>query len=424
MITAAQINEEVLCILLLNQATNTVELGYTPIEQHFTQPIQALKTLCYDSSTALEDIARFIERQPELNKLSAHYRYCQKLDGSYQAFDAKNEGTAPKIAQRQAIMLKNQESRADFNVEAAVANLKAEISNEYELWAKAYSINVAYRLCHNDKRILTFSHRISGWSNPVYRLTPNFTVELKTNFGFGSASYFYTKLTYKNIEITPVSEWIQYEIAKFSEIVRYTKLHSLKHTSWVEALNFCRVACNTSLVDEEAFVTKYIVEECEQMVKGLEDILARDDFSIRKGRFMDYFPTDKKGHYLTEFRGEKVSGALDFIDKILEFNSIASVINFVKRIERCCQKIQPILNHELIDIKSELTKFYNEMDAIRPKYLLLSSSNQTYTKKRQQIRAAIVGDTIFSAQEYPHQQINDEFLAQNPEYPAFIADDC
>jgi len=154
------------------------------------------------------------------------------------------------------------------------------------------------------------------------------------------------------------------------------------------------------------------------MVKGLEDILAQDNFSIRKGRFMGYYPIDKKGHYLTEFRGEKVSGALDFIDKILEFKSIASVTNFIKRIEACCKKIQPILAFELVDIK-ELAAFHSEMDALRPKYLSLNSSNQVYSKKRQEIRATIVGDTVFSAAEYPHKQINDEFLAQHPEYPAF-----
>lgn len=419
MVDAAQINEEVLCTLLLNQTTNTVELGSTPIEQHFVQPVQQLKALCSDPSVTLQDIIAFIEQRPEFNTLSAHYRYCQKLDGTYQAFDAKNEETIPKILKQQAVMLMNKEFMEDYDIDLAIQTLKHELGEEYGLWAKAYSINAAYRKCHNDKGILTFSHRISGWSNPVYRLTPNFTVELKTNFGFGSASYFYTKLTYKNIEITPVSEWIQYEIAKFSEIVRYTKLHALKHTSWLEALNFCLTACNTSLADEEAFVSKYIVEECEKMVKGLEDILVQDNFSIRKGRFMGYYPIDKKGHYLTEFRGEKISGALDFIDKILEFRSIASVTNFIQRIEACCKRIQPILVSELVDMNSELAKLHGEMDVLRPKYLSLNSSNQVYAKKRQEIRAAIVGDTVFRAADYPHKQINDEFLAQHPEYPAF-----
>ena len=48
-------------------------------------------------------------------------------------------------------------------------------------------------------------------------VTPNFSVEIKTNFGYGSVSYFYTKLKYKNIEITPFSEWVDYEFARFAK---------------------------------------------------------------------------------------------------------------------------------------------------------------------------------------------------------------
>lgn len=425
MIAAAQINETALCTLTLNPTTNSVELGYNPIEQHFTQTIHDLKSLCDDSSRSLEDIIAFIQSQPELDKLSGRYRYCQKLDGTYQAFDAKNEEMAARVAQQQALIsaiaeqADDEDCDEDNSPEAKIAQFKSEISKQYELWAKAYSINLAYRYCHNNKDILTFSHRISGWANPVYRLTPNFTVELKTNFGFGNASYFYTKLTYKNIEITPVSEWIQYELAKFSEIVRYTRFHALEHDSWIEALTFCKSACNTSLVDEAAFVSKYIIEECEKMVTGLEEILVKDDFSIRKGRFMGKSPIDKKGHYLTEFRGEKISGALDFIDKILEFKSIASVTAFIGRIEDCCRRIQPILSHELIDIKGELTQLNAEMDTLAPTYLLLANSYRAYAKHRQAIVTAIVGDTRLISIDYPYQQISEEFAAKFPEYPAF-----
>src|SRR5690606_38411441 len=127
------------------------------------------------------------------------------------------------------------------------------------------------------------------WSNPEFKLSENFTVVLKTNFGYGSASYFYIKLKYKNIEITPFSEWIDYEIAKFTEIIRYTKSfvyrllrgiyngkrvyqQKMENSNWQDAIDYTKTACNVSLKDEVDFVRKYIIDECERMVAGLENI--------------------------------------------------------------------------------------------------------------------------------------------------------
>ena len=96
-----------------------------------------------------------------------------------------------------------------LDVEKCETQLKEEIKDKYILWNNAFSINKAYNICKKDKSILSFSHRKDGWSNPVYQLTQNFSVEIKTNFGYGRKSYFYTKLNYKEIDITPVSEWIE-----------------------------------------------------------------------------------------------------------------------------------------------------------------------------------------------------------------------
>ena len=76
-------------------------------------------------------------------------------------------------------------------------------------------------MCTFNLDILTFSHREEGWSNPVYQLTPNFSVEIKTNFGFGSTSYFYTKHNLKGFLMVPEQDdlsggfyWSEEEVAR------------------------------------------------------------------------------------------------------------------------------------------------------------------------------------------------------------------
>lgn len=54
--------------------------------------------------------------------------------------------------------------------------------------------------------ILVLSNRIGGWSNPKFQLSKDFSIEVKSNFGFGRASYFFLSIYYKK----PVVHFKQY----------------------------------------------------------------------------------------------------------------------------------------------------------------------------------------------------------------------
>ena len=56
--------------------------------------------------------------------------------------------------------------------------------------------------------ILVLSNRIGGWSNPKFQLSKDFSIEVKSNFGFGRASYFFLSIYYKNVNIAKFSDWI------------------------------------------------------------------------------------------------------------------------------------------------------------------------------------------------------------------------
>lgn len=415
-----KINEQVLCVLRNSQVTNQIEIEYVDIENPLLKPLKDFENLCEKNDSTLEQIAQFIRNTTELNQLTALYRYCESLSGSYQAFTVNNQDTIAEINNREKLILLNKELEPEkYNSEEKIEEFKQELSRRYRLWGKAYAINKTYRLCYEDKSILTFSHRIDGWSNPVYQLTPNFSVEIRTNFGYGRASYFYTKLKYKNIEITPFSEWIDYEFAKFSEIVRYTRSHLLANEYWLEAMEFSKDACNLSKTDENKFVEKYIIEECDKMASGLEEIFNIEQFSFKSQNRIHY-SVDKKGHILIEFRGEKISGALDFISKIIEFEKITSIKSFIERIEACNKKIQPILISESKVILLKLNNLNAELSILKPKYLKVLDENNLYSKKRLELQNQMIISEQLDPKAIDSAKLNVQFDAKYPEYAEFI----
>jgi hypothetical protein len=428
-----KINEEVLCIL--RNKDNELIIDYEPIEINFADETETFSKLCQTNSDNLLDISNFLKTTESIKPLQKIYKYCQKLDGSYQGFTVNFEERVKQIIQFRDLFYHNQKNNEEYNIEEEIFKLQYELEKEFALWVRAYNIEKTYRKCFDDKQILTFSHRINGWSNPEYKLSENFTVELKTNFGFGSASYFYVKLKYKNIEITPFSDWIAYEIAKFSEIIRYTKSFAdrllkgiyngkrvyeqkIENSNWQVAIDYAKTACNVSLKDEVDFVRKYIIDECEKMVEGLENIYSVSEFTFKCEHELHY-KIDKAGHQLMEFRGEKISGALDFISKILEFDKIAEIKSFITRIENVNRKIQPLLVVELKNIKLKLADLNAELAILKPKYLKLVADNQNYIKQKNELKDQMIISKELDLEFFDNEKLHKAFLDKFPEFEDF-----
>ncbi len=428
-----KINEEVLCVLKYKD--NEIVIDYENIENHFIPELENLTKLCETSSDNLANINIFLKTNDKLKPLQKHYKYCKKLDGSYQGFTVNLEEKIKSINQSRDLFYLNAEANEDYNLEENIFSLKDEFLKEFTMWVSAFNIEKAYRKSFDNKSILTFSHRINGWSNPEYNLSENFTVELKTNFGYGGASYFYIKLKYKNIDITPFSEWIDYEIAKFSEIIRYTKSFTYKvlrgiyngkrvyrqiilNINWQDAIDFTKTACNYSLKDEEDFVRKYIIDECEKMVAGLENLFSATKYTF-KGEYNTHYEVNKEGHQLMEFRGEKISGSLDFITKILEFERITEIKSFIVRIEQCNKKIQPLLIEELKIIEVKLKQLNQELSVLKPIYLVQQEKNQFYIRQKNEIRKQLLADKEVDLNNFDFEKLNREFLNKFPEFKEF-----
>jgi hypothetical protein len=410
------INEEKLCVLRF--INSRVKVDFLDITNPFDQKLFELKELCQSQEASIDSVIDYIQRTRAFDELNKGFNYCENIAAAYQGVIANSEAFLKDILERyQSIQNEFQENPEEYDYINALNSLKSNIYQKYELWCKAYAIDLTYKKCKSEDNILTYSHRIIGWADPVYQLTPNFSLELKTNFGYGSASYFYTKLKYKNIEITPFSDWIHYQFAQFNQIVRYTKSHKLIQQSWYEAMSFTKDACNLSLSDEQGFVDKYIIGECEEMVSGLEKILISNELHFKRGN--DLYKHKFNGHELVVFRGEKITGALDFIIKILQFEGIAKMSGFVRRIEQSNRKLYPHLVSELNLLEEKINKATQDRIELQPECDALKLINQEFNSKKQQLLSQMITSGKLDKTTPDLKVLENAFHLAEPGYAKF-----
>ena len=441
-----KINEELICVLIRNPSTGIIELDFVEIINPLAGPLSGVLERCKSATSTLRDLIEYLQKTPVLDALTGRYEYCESLSKPYQGVDIDNQFTVKEIIEfdsglqaeevalsKRLIAVNANKSDMDYkrkqfddSKSERVASFKRRLLVNYAYWGRVYAITKTYRICANRNDVLTFSHRLTGWSNPIYKLTDNFSVEIKTNFGYGLSSYFYTKFKFKGIEITPLSEWIEYRFAKFEEIVRYSKRHPLENRYWFDAITYAKDACNLSLTDEDRFVSIYILSECEKMVDGLEMILHQENFTFKDAPDVDY-SLDIHDRVLMEFRGEKLSGALDFIAAILSLQCVAEIRQFVERILNVNRTIQPILADELPKIQADIELKASELRAIAPIVQALEVRNISYLRLKQELRSRMItlrhGDDESYIDDYwEESDVEEFFLEENPEYSQFMKD--
>lgn len=422
-----EINKSVICVLTLDPTTQLVRVEYEPIERDLDGAFKELGKLFDNPEINAKSIVCHIRDHPTLKVLFSAFDYCRDLDRPFQGIS----GSLEQIEKRYHSDFPESEYKSE-----SLKREKEVLLSDCKERLLAYYLERSYEKCEiqiQSNSILAYSHRKVGWSTPTYQLNKNFSIELKTNFGYGGVSYFYTKLKYKGLDIIPFSEWVFYANAQLYEIIRYSAQHGLVNESWKEALAYVCDACNLSQTNEAAFVRKYIVDQCEALVHGLENFLREDKVTLRDWRriytdhhFADYQTTDveKEGHSMVELRGEKLSGALAFIQNITQFGGVVNIVDYVNRIENCNRLVQPMLTKEIVLIEQELSPLQACLDVLKPIMLELDKKHAEYEILRTQFRVNFFEkEKEKNRNSEPHdlkEQFEKYFRASNPDYPAFF----
>jgi hypothetical protein len=410
-----KINEDYLLLLVDNNGT--VDINTIEIKKHFEHENEKLSELCgIDGNDNINQIISFIRNSLQSKLPNRTFKYCKELDKAYQSVHVNIEiGIKGFLDSRELIFTNqkiSQKEGKDFDLVSKFRDLKSQIKEKIELWFKVFDIEFAYEKAKKISNVLSYSHRISGWSNPEYKITENLKQEIKTNFGYGSVSYFYLLFTFKNIQITPLSEWVDYRYSNFSEVIRYTRSFrsripvtnergqlkyyktSIKNEYWNNAIHFTKDSANLSITNENEFIEKYIITECETMVKGLEnfyknngfDLIDEDQIDV-KDENTDRYRLDLKGFELISFKTEKIIGALDFISKIIEYNSIIPTQEYVSRIKSINNKFIPNVLSALKEEKEKLSEVNKDLKVFLVEHNKLVQKNEFYRTERIRLKA-------------------------------------
>ncbi|MDY3306756.1 hypothetical protein [Psychrobacter sanguinis] len=263
--------------------------------------------------------------------------------------------------------------------------IKKELCNYLAVWIHAYRImkaqNKANRFGSN--QTILNSHRSQGWFKPSYKVNQDLTIELNTNFGYGSSGYFFILFIYRGIRIFPFVEWVNYKYAKVSTVEKYSiKLPSEQvnkerhdtHSSgldkkssimlqedWHVALEEIVEASNMS---SKEFIDKYMSNALNELVNKLEDIIESDTNKLNKNyRKSDYsfsnssLTGNSERVKLMDVKGSIISSTLDLIGHIVQLEDFVNTNTHIKNIESLNLKILPILKETIPDchtIKSDL----------------------------------------------------------------------
>jgi len=334
--------------------------------------------------------------------LLGHRNYCSSIDSSYIY--------SPEILE-------------DFNLEFLpfsedsddVRIKKSEKDSTKIEWLfsdaffESYFIEQAYNESIRNKNIKAYSHRRLGWQSYYFVLNNIFSINIQTNFGYGMSSYFCVTLIYDGIQIIPYSRLVLYRNAGYMQLIRNTWDYYPSDGNWQLAFDMVKDACNCFQSEgQHNFIKEYFIDQLENLTNKLSVYLDINRFQLSENQYGNYICRNEENKQMVEldgfpliiFRGEKVSGAVGFVESIKRVNKITPTQKYIDIITDCCKKVLPQLNSALEALKpklEELEKTYKQecekRDQLEAKFKEIEPQLEKYKEQGELIRKAVIDQT-------------------------------
>mgnify|MGYP003292704715 CR=1 FL=1 len=327
----------------------------------------------------------------------------------------------------------------ESEIEGVVCNRKKIFYSDCTRFCQAYSYATLLRELKNDPDVKMWSTDTVGWTNLSYQITDDIKINIYTNFGYGSSSYFYLGLTYKGIDILPYNMFVTYYYADRRDIARYTRLYAANRDSWDYAFDFVETVAGKAAEGDESFAAEYVLKEVQEMLSGLRSILDNPK---------DYFDTHiacKNGevdsHYLTVhnmnrneintymayphemidvFQAEKISGALAFVEKITALEPIYDqAIAAADKIRDMARKFVPQLENNIARIATDVERLQAEVDELSHQIQTLDLDIEPHTAEIDALYEKKLGEVEVGKTVY-RSDIERDYSNIHPEYAALV----
>lgn len=416
-INNVKVNETHMCVLRKEKDVDRVKVDFVELKFKHQDQLDELKRMADNDNRSVIDMQDYVKGS-SLRRLSLDFDFCSCLSDSYQWISCLSSISLADYQKE----IDEYDKRGDKAGKEAYARGQRQI----------YYNRIAYRVLpamledlstdlYKDPSVLAYSHRRVGWASPAFNLNDDIKVVYLTNFGYGSASYFFLQIYYKGIGILPYSQWIHYRKACASDIIRYTRRYHLANEEWIKTMTFTADVYNDAVGNPESFVQKNILNEVEEMVSGLECIQSSSSYRTQES-FFNPSNIVLSGDEMIRFKGEKISGALGFLDQLQTLAPITNKVgSYIQRIMNCNLSVVPELQKTISDKQSVLESILEKIEKEQPKWNELNSKNEEYEEMRSKMYDAIAEKAEFKDKTW--SEIRGErdirFVKEYPKYEAF-----
>lgn len=288
-------------------------------------------------------------------------------------------------------------SESDY--QKRIAELEGKIADEvkeykrdlrtgfnYKPFIYAHNYNIKLRGIKQQDDVRMYSTDQIGWKEFEYKVNEDITIYMRTNFGYGSASYFFCNLKYKDINILPYSAVVEYYYVQWTDLIRFTRQYEEDRGSWKQVFDFVVETANLAKIAPEQFVKKWILNELDEMLEGLKIIItspkkAVEDYirerkktipdglyklvrncSTRDIQEYEVLPNEK----IMAIKAEKITGSLLLLDNLRKLEDISSVVNeYISRIEGMNRDIMPEIDSYIIHLENDISKLEQKLNKVQ-----------------------------------------------------------
>lgn len=334
------------------------------------------------------------------------------------------------------------EGKIEEELKEYINNLRKGFNYKPFIYAHNYKIKL--REIRNNSEVRMYSTDQIGWKDFEYKVNDDITVYIKTNFGYGSASYFFCNLKYKDINILPYSWLVKYYYVEMMDFVRYTRRYSPTRISWNEVFDFTVLTANMAKHEPEKFIKEWIVNEVEEMMKGMRLYMSKPDKELEEFMKVERKPqlfaiheiadyalrnvirncndSDKEVYKampkekVIAFKAEKITGCLLLLDNLRKLTEIASVIKpYIVEIEQMNIKLQPEIvmhmNNITVDIKRLNISLDEVINALKPLEVLFNGHKKTIELLRKEMN-----ENREDKDKISELEAENIYMKEHPEY--------
>lgn len=314
-------------------------------------------------------------------------------------------------------------------------------SFQYKRFLNAYRYTEKLHEIRIDPEVRMWSTDQIGWKAFEYLVNDDITVYIKSNFGYGSASYFFCNLKYKDINILPFTSVVKYYYVKMIDFIRHTRTYAIQRDSWAQVFDFAVLSANMAKHEPERFVKEWIINEVEEMMVGIRKVMKSpkkelehflgfvQDIEIGGYRLfrncsdvdrIDYevLPNEK----VLAFKAEKITGCLLLLDNLRSLTEIAPVIvPYIEEIEKMNLQLLPEIESHIDSLKSELQRLEDYLATVKKELLAITPTMKRHNKQIERLRREMdkaKNETSSGGWQYKHsiEDAEKEYIKDHPEY--------